>query len=217
MGTRHLIVVEDKKGKIKIAQYGQWDGYFKGQGMGVLDFIKNPVNIRSLNKGLKHVRFFTKKDNKLCEELSKAWQDGDDDVCEYTNRFISRDVGSDILTEVSRLRKGSTPMMSCEKVSLKNSYEFGMDSLFCEYAYVLRMKDEVLEVYTGFNHDEGRQVRWKMEEAHVSVDGESKYWGVALLAEIPFVSIQKEGTRYWVKALEKMQNCQGGKDDGQET
>lgn len=38
MGTRHLIeVVVD--GQIKVAQYGQWDGYPSGQGVDVLKFL----------------------------------------------------------------------------------------------------------------------------------------------------------------------------------
>ena len=38
MGTRHMIgVVSD--GKYRVAQYGQWDGYPSGQGVGILEFL----------------------------------------------------------------------------------------------------------------------------------------------------------------------------------
>jgi len=39
MGTRHLICVVKGKEYI-VAQYGQWDGYPTGQGIGVLNFFK---------------------------------------------------------------------------------------------------------------------------------------------------------------------------------
>jgi hypothetical protein len=41
MGTRHLVMVISK-GKTKVAQYGQFDGYLDETGVGVLEFlIKN--------------------------------------------------------------------------------------------------------------------------------------------------------------------------------
>lgn len=41
MGTRNLTIVIDKQGALKVAQYGQWDGYPSGQGAVVLEFAKN--------------------------------------------------------------------------------------------------------------------------------------------------------------------------------
>jgi len=32
MGTRHLSMAYNKGGEVKVAQYGQWDGYPEGQG-----------------------------------------------------------------------------------------------------------------------------------------------------------------------------------------
>ena len=40
MGTRHMIAVVNN-GKYRVAQYGQWDGYPSGQGVGVLGFLTN--------------------------------------------------------------------------------------------------------------------------------------------------------------------------------
>ena len=40
MGTRHLICVV-KDGEFKVAQYGQWDGYFSGQGQNILNFLRD--------------------------------------------------------------------------------------------------------------------------------------------------------------------------------
>ena len=47
MGTRHLILVY-YKGKYHIAQYGQWDGHPRGQGVTVLGFVRSPENLSKL-------------------------------------------------------------------------------------------------------------------------------------------------------------------------
>ena len=49
MGTRHLIVVY-YKGKLYIANYGQWDGYPEGQGKTVLKFVSDPANLAKLKE-----------------------------------------------------------------------------------------------------------------------------------------------------------------------
>ena len=45
MGTRNLTIVRNKEGIIRVAQYGQWDGYPEGQGITALNFIKNKDNL----------------------------------------------------------------------------------------------------------------------------------------------------------------------------
>ena len=114
MGTRHLIAAI-LDGEHKIAQYGQWDGYFEGQGKDVVEFI--------LNNDM----------DKFKEILKKV-----DCIAEYG---FDRDDSADILTMVldGGLRKTN------------DSWNFGYDSLFCEYAYVLDMDAMVLEIYSGYD------------------------------------------------------------------
>ena len=40
MGTRHRQAVINKTGKLKIQQYGQWDGYPSGQGVNILEYLR---------------------------------------------------------------------------------------------------------------------------------------------------------------------------------
>jgi len=40
MGTRHLIIVKNE-GEVKVAQYGQWDGYPDGVGTDIVNFLHN--------------------------------------------------------------------------------------------------------------------------------------------------------------------------------
>lgn len=56
-------------GKIKVAQYGQWDGIPEGQGITIIHFLKNELNREKFLKNLERVRFITE------EELAKGYKD----------------------------------------------------------------------------------------------------------------------------------------------
>lgn len=147
MGTRHLTCVI-KDGKYKIAQYGQWDGYPEGQGIGVLSFLRDSMNRELFEKKLNNVSWLTK------EELEKRWiMAGADPADELVSLDIaanfailypenSRDTGADVLNIVHDRK---------ESVKLVNSIGFAKDSLFCEWAYVIDLDNDTLEVYRGFN------------------------------------------------------------------
>ena len=131
MGTRHLIcVVVD--GKMPVANYGQWDGYLEGQGQDILDFIKNT----DMNVFKDKVRLCTFL---FGEDLQEIVLNGD-----WTKTYphLTRDAGAKILDMILKSDKGLT---------LIDSTDFAGDGLFCEFAYVLDLDNEMLEVYTGFH------------------------------------------------------------------
>lgn len=149
MGTRHLICVV-KNGEYKVAQYGQWDGYPEGQGLGILNFLLNEMNRNVFEKKLSELTFLTD------EEKKQRWIDFGIDIekCnglvlwEDARRFNkmypenSRNTGSDILGIIQNSNKS---------LKLINSIDFAKDSLFCEWAYVIDLDKNLFEVYEGFN------------------------------------------------------------------
>ena len=149
MGTRHLIAVY-YDGAYRIAQYGQWDGYPNGQGIKVLDFLKT-ADFDRFKEKLKLVHFETKAEEKEKDQFFKeigvedGWMDAEQ-VNRYHRRYplLTRDNGAKILQMVYDLE---------EPAFLQDSLNFAMDSLFCEWAYVINFDKEVLEVYKGFNQD----------------------------------------------------------------
>lgn len=153
MGTRHLIMVV-YEGKTRIAQYGQWDGYPEGQGVSVLAFLSKKTNIKNLKKALSKVRFYdenNKKDKEFLDAYEKnaaTWSNEPDnrtpEQIHWYNTYISRDLGSEILYNVANSED--------DEILLQDSSDFAGDSLFCEYAYVIDLDKNVLEVYNGFNH-----------------------------------------------------------------
>lgn len=138
MGTRHLIAVK-LDGEYKIAQYGQWDGYPEGQGKTVLKFLKE-WNREVFEEKLRACSFLDDDGIKAINEaIEKAGLRGN-----WQSRYpeLSRDAGADILAMVQASESG---------LKLKNDIEFAADSLFCEFAYVIDLDANVLEVFTGFN------------------------------------------------------------------
>lgn len=108
MGTRHLIKVK-KDGKIKVSQYGQWDGYPEGQGLDILKFLKNKIKVEQLKSSLDKIRFLDEegKDKDFLEEYDKnspKWSSEPDNRTEeqkfWFNTFITRDLGAKILDNI---------------------------------------------------------------------------------------------------------------------
>lgn len=148
MGTRNLTLVQ-KDNKIKVAQYGQWDGYPSGNGIIILDFLKTS-NLETFKNRLDNVRIIND------EELKNLWVEcGADpnssfvtlDVSKmFGERYpsLSRDIGAGILDFILKSQK---------EVLLTNSYNFAKDGLFCEWAYLINFDTNKLEVYIGFNKE----------------------------------------------------------------
>lgn len=74
MGTRHYQKVVNKEGETKVEQYGQWDGYPDGQGVDILNFLRNS----NLDEYLKNINNLKKLDeensiriNKIGDEISE--------------------------------------------------------------------------------------------------------------------------------------------------
>ena len=88
----------------------------------------------------------------------------------------SRDTGADIL--------GMIASGKVKKVSL--NLNFAADSLFCEWAYVLDLDREVLEVYEGFQ----KKPTTKKDRFHFLSDKkDSEYYPIKILKAIPFKKV----------------------------
>lgn len=153
MGTRNLIVAV-KDGKVKVAQYCQWDGYFTGQGEDIASFIRTNLAEESTSKQFReNIEKCIFVDNEFMKNIQiECGLDpeqsyvsfGDPAFTRYKERYpqFNRDTGSDIF---NLILNGTH--------ELYDDFSFGNDSLWCEYAYVLNLDSNILEIYTGFNKD----------------------------------------------------------------
>lgn len=165
MGTRHLIGIQ-KNDKYILSQYGQWDGYLDGQGLDILNFLKD--NDLSL--------FYEKTENlKHCtaEEINLNYSH------KQLPLSLSRDCGSDILDIIYR---------SESEVETYLNEEFGYESLFCEYAYVINLDSGEFEVYIGFNTEPLK----KDERFYKDDPDESGYYGCKILGRFKLTELPNE-------------------------
>lgn len=208
MGTRNLTCVI-KDGKVRVAQYGQWDGYPSGNGIKIVDFI-NTVDMKKFTEQIEKTCFLSEekreelwkdfiktikvKTDKELMQLEKGYLNLD-----QSNKWkefaptMSRDIGASILEIILNSNK--------EKIYLINQFEFGKDSLFCEWAYIVNLDNNTLDCYSGFNKVKEKQADlWYIEEP------DDEYYGISFLKSYPFGQLPKtqEAKVAWVEELEKL-------------
>lgn len=154
MGTRNLTVVV-KDNEIKVAQYGQWDGYPSGAGVEILSFVSCPNNLSNLEKALGKVRFATEQELEDHDNAAGSWDKQDTRTGEqirWFHTFATGDLGWKILTRIIET--------DYDEVALVDKRSFANDGLFCEYAYVIDLDNRNLEVYEGFNRGDVKAGRF---------------------------------------------------------
>lgn len=147
MGTRHLTAVIKEK-KPVVAQYGQWDGYPSGQGATILEFLRT-ADLDLFKAKLAYCRFMNDDDEKKMKKFMESigckdgWMNGEQ-AEKYNKKYPyqNRDHGGKILQAIQGAK---------DEVLLVDSMDFAEDSLFCEWAYVIDLDKNQIEIYRGFN------------------------------------------------------------------
>lgn len=180
MGTRHLTIVK-QEGEIKVAQYGQWDGYPDGAGTDIVNFlhaIRSPEMMEIFNRRVKLCRWATEEDiNSINEAIDMV--EIDDAINQLYPEF-SRDTSTGVLWMIMNgkkhyvdpdnrvARNGNQSYVrfnlqeayvaeeeSKETTLLNNSFDFGNDRVFCEWAWVIDLDEKKLECYCGGRTSDG--------------------------------------------------------------
>lgn len=145
MGTRNLTIVRSN-GKVKVAQYGQWDGYPTGQGQTIADFLSK-ADIKKFKSKVDKLKIYTNED--IQQAYKDAGHDGGEWITmEVSNRknkahpALDRDHGAGIL---ELIYNGTV-----DKVKLDEGFK--NDGLFCEYCYEIDLDKGTVVV-------NGRKVR----------------------------------------------------------
>ncbi len=164
MGTSHFVCVWYKGGFV-VTQYGQHDGCPKWAGVKILEFLRVPENIQKLQKGLQYIYKPSK------EERDKAIVDIDE-LLLGPNTAARRAWGYFLhhpnnLKEITQSLSLSLSLHSwtgvgilaliasaCEfrkcPVWLEPEPEFARGILSCEWAYVVDLDQQVLEVFHNY-------------------------------------------------------------------
>jgi len=155
MGTRGITEVTYND-KIVVSQYGQWDHYPSGQGITILNFLRDQDNIEKLKKSFDLHLTYEASD----EEVEKIYANYSDENgwanMKQSDNFgkdhpsLTRDTGGGIL-EVIANATDPTPLVLDK--------EFRNDDLFCEGIYEINLDDETFTTrYNRHNDDNAEDV-----------------------------------------------------------
>jgi hypothetical protein len=148
MGTRGFIgfVANDHES----ITYNHWDSYPEALGVTMLSFaraIEDRAAVKRSAAELVHVSDDAPPTDEQIEALAR-----------FTNRSVGELKDRPEWYQVLRKTQGD-PAMVLAAGYVEHNPEWPVDSLFCEWGYLLDLDREVLEVYEGFQtsaHAEGR-------------------------------------------------------------
>lgn len=161
MGTRGLTCVAVDR-ELKVAQYGQWDHYPDGVGMGIAEFVEHIVNadiVELFANAVRECRFLT--DEEVLEKKKAVpWYKED-------SGWITLDVSEKVKKELPELHRdtgaGILQMVLDGTRELQDAHTFAADGVFCEWAYVVDLdKQEILVFMDGFSD-------WKKDKPFAKV------------------------------------------------
>ena len=173
MGTRGAVGVR-LGGHDKIT-YNHWDSYPEGLGhdtiKAVHDLLKDRPAFEEKVRNLKAV-----------EVVNGDKVEPTPEQIEQLRKYADTGVSNQSLKDwycLLRQTHGKIDVI-LDAGYFEDSADFLHDSLFCEYAYVINLDDNVLEVYKGFQHgahDKGRYAKLPV--------GRGDYHPVALVGAVP--------------------------------
>lgn len=157
MGTRGLLgFVADKR---EVFTYNHWDSYPEGLGLMVLGFLRQLVKDDAVESAARRVRELLVVDEhtpitpEMIERL-KPWTDTG-----VGRAMHLADQPPDSWYQLGRKAQGDPDAILSAGVA-EDSADFALDSLFCEWAYVIDFDEQVLEVYQGFQEQPPTAGRW---------------------------------------------------------
>lgn len=165
MGTRGLVTFVSTDGVIKSA-YNQYDAYPEGVGVSVLSFVRKATtteNIKAVTRLIDNLTVVSQKVEPTAQQISEL------------SMFADTKVSTGELSEwyVLLRKTQGNPAMILYSGHVEDMTDFGKDSLFCEWAYAINMKDNTFEVYEGFQKTPATKGLWAgshMKDGYGSVE-----------------------------------------------
>lgn len=188
MGTRNLVIVKYNKKEV-IAQYGQYDGYPEYSAKYLLEFMLEGGKMQALKNNLDSGKV------KLWKKLEDAEKTFGKEFSANWPSTMNSTAGCHILDLVAFAR---------DTVHLMDSTSFARDSLFCEWAYVVDLDEDTLEVYKGMNEEDVKPGErfYRYNRFHKK----DKYKPVRLFAVIRNVSSHEDRDKFVEDTVSHLSN-----------
>jgi len=177
MGTRGSYGVRiDQCDKLT---YNHFDSYPEGLGQQIVEqtrALMKSVGIEGIREKARAMRLVTGDGKTSTDEQVK--------LAKYADTTVS----TGKLTEwyvLLRKMQGDLTANLREGVMIDDN-GFIQDSLFCEYAYILNLDSEELEIYDGFQKERPAESRYAGDAP------DNGYWGCKLVATFPLAAIPED-------------------------
>ena len=166
MGTRNLSICQ-YGGKLKVKQYGQWDGYPSGQGATILEFCQKKENLNRLKNFLPKITMDWSDQQNYLEEYDKLCPEWDNEpdlrtaeMKHHFKYFLSRDIGGEIFNNIihcdfeklPKCMNGKLYLVEYERDDMEKYHKGEYLDIYIEYAYVINFDTNTLDCY-GFGWD----------------------------------------------------------------
>lgn len=192
MGTRNLTMVIEGE-QVKVAQYGQWDGYPEGQGATALNLLRG-FDMNEFRKKVHELRWLTNEEVAEIETV-RDW--------DKKYPYLSRNAGAEILKAIYHGKMevligdglGGKKEVECKVKGLVNKENFAGDSLFCEWAYVVDLDKMVFEVYRGFNTKKTLNEKdrfFYLQAESIKSKEEDTYYPIKMIKSFDLVNLPTE-------------------------
>ena len=173
MGTRGLYGFR-KNNKDKTT-YNHYDSYPEGLGADVISFIQKH-SIKDMNDLYDRIIMVNEHSAPTEEQKANCMKNSAIDLS------VSSQSTNDWYCLLRNLQGNLDALCKCDVPYMIDNEDFIKDSLFCEYAYIINLDDNVLEFYKGF------QKRPQLGNRY-GTNADRGYYPCKLVAEIPIAYI----------------------------
>lgn len=176
MGTRGLITFR-VNGENK-ACYQQWDAYPAGMGLDVLQFLRGK-DLDILKLAAANLKVVSDETPPTPTQI--------DALKGYSNRNVDNGKLDNWYVLLRETQGNPEAILACGHV--EDSFAFGHDSLFCEWAVVVDLDAMNYDVYSGFNHGPSEGL-WS-DRAGVDED-RGGYTSITRIASFPLADLPSD-------------------------
>lgn len=176
--------------------YNHCDSYPESLGVEALELTKSLVK----DPGIKWVRKMLDDVKAVSIDSPKPTAEDIQALKPYTHTGVGEQSEEDWYCLTRGLQGNLKEMLRCGYMLVNNDFIY--DSLFCEYAYIINLDEEVLEVYKGFNQGRpGEESRYvfdpnKVAEHRMAKPTEEQFFPCSIVAKFPFDSLPKNSESF---------------------
>lgn len=192
MGTRGAIGFRIKR-QDKVT-YNHSDSYPEYLGKKVVEYIQTQT-IESLKKTAENIILVQEDSIPTAKQLEE---------CKSWNNFsVGKGTDEDWYC-VLRESQGDLSTYSNGLKYMIDNKSFLLDSLFCEYAYIINLDNNTLEFYFGYNKFPITKGRYSKQKQVVESAYDNGYYGVVLIEKFPLHEIMALETKQIEELIKNM-------------